>query len=92
MKHVRSCPPEKIIRRDALLRCARGLLVYCADYRCSYYIAVTADQWADDVRISDIEARFVCTACGRRGANFHWEEEARRRLRDDTSGKVDQLA
>jgi hypothetical protein len=27
-----------------------------------------ADQWPDDVRLSDIEHRFVCTACGKRGA------------------------
>jgi hypothetical protein len=33
----------------------RGLLIYCADYRCSHYIAVTADRWGDDVRLSDIE-------------------------------------
>jgi len=35
----------------------------------------------DDVRLSDIEGRFTCQACGQRGAdvrtNFHWEEEAR---------------
>jgi hypothetical protein len=23
----------------------RGLLIYCADYRCSHSIAVSADQW-----------------------------------------------
>jgi hypothetical protein len=28
-----------------------------------------ADQWADDVRPSDIEDRFTCTACGKRGAD-----------------------
>jgi hypothetical protein len=40
----------------------------CADYRCSHSIAVGADRWADDVRLSDIEDRFTCTACGKRGA------------------------
>ena len=25
--------------------------------------------WPDDVRLSDIEDRFVCTACGKRGAD-----------------------
>jgi hypothetical protein len=24
-------------------------------------------QWADDVRLSDVEPRFVCKACGKRG-------------------------
>jgi len=44
-----------------------GILVYCADYRCS--IEMLADQWPDDVRLSDIEPRFVCKACGKRGAD-----------------------
>jgi hypothetical protein len=37
----------------------RGVLVYCADYRCSRSLAISADQWSDDVRLSDIEPRFV---------------------------------
>jgi hypothetical protein len=32
-------------------------------------MAISADQWADDVRLSDIEDRFVCKACGKRGAD-----------------------
>jgi hypothetical protein len=44
----------------------RGLLVYCADYRCSHSIAISGDGWPDDVRRSDIEDRFTCTACGKR--------------------------
>jgi hypothetical protein len=28
-----------------------------------------ADQWPDDVRLSDIEPRFVCSICGRKGAD-----------------------
>ena len=54
----------------------RGLLVYCADYHCSHSVAISGDQWADEVRLSDIEAGFVCTACGKRGADvrpdFNW--------------------
>jgi len=42
----------------------RGLLVYCADYRCSHSIAISGDAWPDDIRLSDIEPRFVCQACG----------------------------
>jgi hypothetical protein len=34
----------------------RGLLIYCADYRCSHSIAISGDQWADEVRLSDLEA------------------------------------
>jgi hypothetical protein len=31
---------------------------------------MSADQWPDDVRLSDIEPRFVCKACGNRGAEI----------------------
>jgi hypothetical protein len=43
-----------------------GVLVYCADYRCGHSVALSADRWADDIRLSDIEPRFVCAACGKR--------------------------
>jgi hypothetical protein len=49
---------------------ARGMLVYCCDYRCSHSIAISADQWPDDIRLSDLEPRFVCQACGKRGADI----------------------
>jgi hypothetical protein len=41
----------------------------CTDYRCSHSIAVSANQWPDDLRLSDIEHRFVCEVCGKRGAD-----------------------
>jgi hypothetical protein len=47
----------------------RGVLIYCADYRCRHHVAVTADQWSDDLRLSDIESRFVCAACVQDRAN-----------------------
>jgi hypothetical protein len=47
----------------------RGVLIYCADHHCSHSVALSADQWPDDVRLSDIEPRFVCAACGKRGAD-----------------------
>jgi hypothetical protein len=31
----------------------RGILIYCADYKCSHSMAVNADPWPDDVRLSD---------------------------------------
>jgi hypothetical protein len=53
-----------------------GVLVYCADYRCGHSVALSADHWADEVRLSDIEPRFVCGTCGKRGAevrpDFNW--------------------
>jgi len=59
----------------------RGLLIYCSDYQCSHWVAISGDRWPDDVRLSDIKLLFICQACGQRGAdvrpNFHWEKEAR---------------
>jgi hypothetical protein len=38
----------------------RGILVYCSDYKCSHSLALIADRWPDDVRLSDLEPRFIC--------------------------------
>lgn len=46
-----------------------GIVVFCADYRCSHSVAMPADQWPDEVRLSDIEPRFTCKACGKCGAD-----------------------
>jgi hypothetical protein len=45
------------------------VLIYCADYRCTHHMMMSADRWPDHVRPSDIEPDFVCTACGKRGAD-----------------------
>ena len=58
--------PQKIPFGEMRDMRVRGLLGYCADYRCSHSIAVSADQWPDDLRLSDIEDRFVCQVCGKR--------------------------
>jgi hypothetical protein len=47
----------------------RGLLVYCADYKCSHWTKISGDGRPDDVRLSDLEPMFVCQACGQRGAD-----------------------
>ena len=39
-----------------------------ADYRCGHSVALNADCWPDEVRLSDIEPRFVWAASGKRGA------------------------
>lgn len=44
----------------------RHILIYCND--CGHSGTMSADQWRDDMRLSDIEVRLVCRACGRRGA------------------------
>lgn len=55
----------------------RGVLIYCSDYRCSHSTALPADRWPDELRLSDLEDRFTCKACGRRGADvrpdFNWD-------------------
>ena len=57
----------------------RGLLIYCGDYHCSHSIALSADRWPEDVRLSDLEPRFVCQAYGQRGADirpdFNWNKQ-----------------
>jgi hypothetical protein len=57
----------------------RGLLIYCQDYKCSHSLAISTDRWADDLRLSDIEPRFTCKACGKRGADvrpdFNWNRQ-----------------
>ena len=74
--------PVKITFGEMRASGVRGVLVYCADYHCSHSTAISDDRWPDDVRLSDLEPRFTCQACGRRGAdvrpNFDWEKEARR--------------
>jgi hypothetical protein len=69
--------PQKITFAQMRSSGVRGILVYCSDYRCSHSVALRADRWADDVRLSDIEPRFVCKVCGKGGADvrpdFHWE-------------------
>jgi hypothetical protein len=61
-----SARPQKITFAQMRASGVRGLLIYCSDYRCSHSIAQMGDVWPDDVRLSDIEPRFVSTACGKR--------------------------
>jgi len=49
----------------------RDLIVFCQDYRCSHHVKLAADyvdRWPGDIRISQLEPRFVCTTCGMRGS------------------------
>ena len=40
--------PTKITFGEMRGMGVRGVLIYCADYRCSHSIAVNADQWPDE--------------------------------------------
>ena len=46
--------PQKITFAEMRDRGVRGVLIYCAGYRCSHSIAVSADRRPDDLRLSDI--------------------------------------
>ncbi|MFZ2159322.1 MAG: hypothetical protein WAV72_24815 [Bradyrhizobium sp.] len=74
-------PAQKITFAEMRAAGVRGLLIYCRDYRCSHWQAISGDRWPDGARLSDIEARFTCQACGKRGADvrpdFHWQEARR---------------
>ncbi|MFK4622530.1 hypothetical protein [Bradyrhizobium diazoefficiens] len=58
-----------------------GLLVSCADYRCGQMVRMSpaeVDQWPDEVRLSDLEPKFTCQKCGRRGADVRPDFDAAR--------------
>jgi hypothetical protein len=75
--------PQKITFGEMREMGVRGVLVYCADYRCGHSMALCADRSPHDLRQSDIEQRFVCVACGKRGAqvrpDFNWGKPRCRR-------------
>ena len=70
--------PQKITFTEMLETGVRGILVYCADYKCSHLVTISGDRWSDDIRLSDIEPHFLRTACGKRGADvrpdFNWNK------------------
>ncbi|WP_271596994.1 hypothetical protein [Bradyrhizobium sp. CCBAU 45384] len=63
----------KITLGDLRSTGVRDLIVFCQDYWCSHNVKLPAeyvDRWPDRIRISQLEPRFVCTACGMRGSNI----------------------
>ena len=60
--------PQKISFGELRASGVRDVLIYCRDHHCSHHVEISADQWPDHVRLSDIEPGFVCNACGKRGA------------------------
>jgi hypothetical protein len=75
--------PQKITFAEMRDMGVRGVVVYCPDYKCSHSVAMNADQWADDLRLSDIEDRFSCTKCGKKGGDvrpdFNWDKRPEER-------------
>jgi hypothetical protein len=39
-------------------------------YTCIHLMRASADRWPDHVRLSDVELKFTCKACGRKGADI----------------------
>jgi hypothetical protein len=70
---------QKITLGEMRTAGVRGVLIYCSDYKCSHWTAISADRWTDDVRLSDLEPLFTCQACGKRGADvrpdFNWNKQ-----------------
>jgi hypothetical protein len=62
--------PTKITFGEMRDMGVRGVVVYCADYRFSHSVTMNAERWPDDLRLSDVEGQFTCTACGKRGADL----------------------
>jgi hypothetical protein len=61
--------PEKITIGEMRQSGVTGVLVYCADHNCSHVATASAEEWPDDVRLSDFEGRYVCSVCSHRGAD-----------------------
>jgi len=60
--------PQKITFGEMRASGVHGVVVFCSAYTCSRCVTLSAEKWADDVRLSDIESQFICSACGKRGA------------------------
>jgi hypothetical protein len=77
--HAQPHPKDHLRRNARRWRC--GLLIYCSDFRCGHWTAISGDRWPDGVRLSDIERRFTCQGRGQKGPdvrpNFDWEQERR---------------
>jgi hypothetical protein len=71
--------PQKITFGEMRDSGVRGLLIYGADHHCSHSITISGEQWSDQVRLSDLESRFICQACGKKGADvrpdFNWNKQ-----------------
>lgn len=58
--------PRKITFGEMREMGLHGILVYC---HCGRHVELSADRWPDEMRLSDLEPRFVCQGCGNRGAD-----------------------
>jgi hypothetical protein len=58
---IAACPTPA--KRSRSAKCAppafRGLLIYCSDYQCSHWTAISGDPWPDEVRLIEGFSHFV---------------------------------
>jgi hypothetical protein len=85
-ERLRSSEGRKITLAQMRSQGIRHVLVYCSNGYCRHEARVNAGRWADDVRLDEIEARLVCTACGSIGAEVRpdWSD---RPLRENLTGR-----
>ena len=50
--------PQKITFGEMRESGVHDVVIHCRDHRCSHHVGISADRWADDVRLSDIEPNF----------------------------------
>jgi hypothetical protein len=62
--------PQKITFGEMRESGVSDVLIYCRDVGCSHSKTMSADLWPDNVRLSDVEPDFICTACGKRRAEI----------------------
>ena len=77
---------------QSVLLCGADFFVGSNPFTQCCDVAISADPWPDHIRLSDLEPRFVCTACGQRGADirpdFHRDKPARLRGNIDLKARV----
>jgi hypothetical protein len=64
---------EKITIREMRESGPTRLIVYCRDYKCAHSVVIDASSWPNDVRLSDLEPKFACRACGPRDC-YPWSK------------------
>ena len=68
--------PQKITFADMREMSVRALLIYWTDGHCSRSTTIgpgACDRRGDGVRLSDLEPKFTCKACGKKGADVRPE-------------------
>jgi hypothetical protein len=63
-----SARPQKITFREMRQTGATRIVDFCQDYQCSHNVQMDASQWPDELQLSDLEPRFTCRVCGKRGS------------------------